>query len=92
MEQQTHLHTFASNSHAQQWKQIKFSKQLSVSMPCGEHRLLSGFFKSNKQTVKKILNIQAGPTGHRDENIEKVCKTITEHWWKGLPLWTSLKG
>jgi hypothetical protein len=52
MEEQTHLHSTASNSHAH-WKQIKFLKQLSMSMPCGEHRLLSGFFfKSNKQTVK----------------------------------------
>jgi hypothetical protein len=30
------------------------SKHLSVSMPYGEHRLLSGFLKSNKETVQRF--------------------------------------
>jgi len=47
------------------------------------------------QTRKQFTDFEHSgwpSTGHRDENMEKVCRIITEHWWKELPLWKSLTG
>jgi hypothetical protein len=38
---------------------MKSSKQLSVTLPWGEHRLLNGFLDSNKGKLRlKIVSIQ----------------------------------
>jgi hypothetical protein len=59
---------------------MKWSKQLLVTMPREEHRLLSGFLDSDMVKLwLKIVNIQVGLQRlHRLKNMERVCKIVNE--------------
>jgi len=78
MEEQTHLHSSTSNSHAQQWKWIKFSEQLSVLKPYGEHRFLSGFLKTNEETVQRFWTFRLAL--HRSQKW-KHGESLQNHYW-----------
>jgi hypothetical protein len=58
---------------------MKCSKQLSVTMTWGEHRLLSGFLDSNEGKIwLKIEHSGCPSTGCTDENVDEVCKTVNK--------------
>jgi hypothetical protein len=56
------------------------SKQFSVTVPLGAHRLLNGFsqFKHGEVLVEDREHSGHLSTGCTDENVEKLCRSVDE--------------
>jgi hypothetical protein len=65
---------------------MKCSKRLSVTMPWGVHKLLSGPLGSKRRETSVEDSERPGrpSTGHTDENVENVRKIINEDRWNTI--------